>query len=134
MPCIGYFKEKSTDALALNETTSCQSQLNLYQNLRQTYPSIISGCPTNHWLAESINAQRKFEPRYEFVKTNTLIICAQHDLFVYNRAMIMFGQRAPACKMLYARDAYHEILFEKEAIRGAAIKVRSNICYMYVNV
>ena len=74
MHCIGFFKEKATDKLNLNITTSDQQQLNQWLALRLRYPQLISTCVTNDWLLHSIKAQIQFATRYEFVRTNTLIL------------------------------------------------------------
>lgn len=74
MHAIGYFKEKPTDCLPLNMTTSDQTQLDKWQALRLRYPNLITTCVTNDWTVQSVRAQRKFTNRYEFVRTNTLIL------------------------------------------------------------
>jgi lysophospholipase len=72
--CLGYFKEKPTDRMNINVITSDQEQLDKWMDLRMRYPNIIATCVTNDWIYHSIRAQNKFESKYEFVKTNTLIL------------------------------------------------------------
>lgn len=74
MHALGFFKEKPTDKLSLNVFTSDQEQLNNWQDLRMRYPGLITTCVTNDWVLHSIRAQKKFSHRYEFVRTNTLIL------------------------------------------------------------
>lgn len=107
--------------------------LNRWQQLRQRYPEIMSTCITNDWLLQSIRAQKKFSRFYEFIGTNTLIIAADadKDLFVFNRAMQIFVNKAPRVSMFVAPNSYHEVLFENEIIRGAAMKV---ICDFFTQV
>ena len=92
MNAIGYFKEDSRDKLTINITTSDQSQLDNWSKLRLRYPEIMSTCVTNDWVVQSIRAQKRFSRLYEFMGTNTLILCAdpEKDMFVYNRAMAIF--------------------------------------------
>ncbi len=146
MHALGYFKETPEQTLPLNVVTSDQQQLCKWQDLRRKYPSsLITTCVTNDWLIHSVRAQRKFAARYEFVKTNTLIlryesrsvvvlgffnICpfillrsAEKDYLVYNRAMAQFVKKAPASKMFCAPGAYHELLCENETVREAVLKV-----------
>lgn len=123
---LGYFKESPDDLLKLNITTSSQEQLNLWHKLRQFYPSIISCCVTNNWVLQSLKAQNRFESRYKFVFTNTLVILAEKDYFVYNRAVSIFAQRAPACKVLFAPSSFHEVWAEKDSIRGSTLKAISD--------
>lgn len=123
MHSIGFLKEKSTDVLPLHVTTSDPEQLEQLMTLRQQYPNILSNCVTNDWTVHAINAQRKFSVRYEFVKTNTLIIAAERDRFVFNRAMVSFIQQAPSARMFIVPEARHELLHEKEFIRTGVHKV-----------
>lgn len=74
MHCLGYFKEKPTDKLNLNVTTSDQDQLTNWQDLRMRYPALIATCVTNDWILHSIRAQKRFSHRYQFVRTNTLVL------------------------------------------------------------
>eukprot|EP01039_Chlorochromonas_danica_P006524 gene6523-7195_t len=71
---FGFFKEKSTDKINLNVYTSDQKHLDNWMALRLQYPSLMASCVTNDWVVQSIRAQRRLAQRYEFVKTNTLIL------------------------------------------------------------
>ena len=124
MNAIGYFKEDSRDKLIINITTSDQNQLDNWSKLRLKYPEIMSTCVTNDWVVQSIRAQKRFSRLYEFMGTNTLILCADPDkeVFVYNRAMAIFINKSLNSRLFYAPQAHHEILFENEEIRGAVKK------------
>jgi lysophospholipase len=74
MHAIGYFKEKPTDKLPLDMTTTDPVQLEKWRALRMKYPHLITTCVTNDWTVQAIRAQKKFSTRYEFVRTNTLIL------------------------------------------------------------
>lgn len=75
MHAVGFFKEKSTDQLPLYVYTSDAEEQLKWQNLRMSYPnSLIATCVTNDWVLQSIRAQKKLANRYQFVKTNTLIL------------------------------------------------------------
>lgn len=123
MHAIGFFKEKPTDRLSTNVFTSNNEQLNNWMAMRMRFPSLISTCVTNDWVLKSIRAQKKFSSRYKFVKTNTLILSAEHDFFVYNRAMADFAKKAPNSKLLYAPDTYHELLLESPAVQKSCFNV-----------
>jgi len=120
---MGYFKEKNTDKINLNVYTSDPKQNEKWMALRLQYPHIIATCVTNDWVLQSIRAQRRLATRYEFVRTNTLILSAEHDFLVYNRAMAMFVKKAPAARLFSVPGSYHEILFENDMIRHASLKV-----------
>ncbi len=97
----------------------------MIQNIRQRYPHVISGCPTNDWNNCSIQAQKNFESKYWLVKTNTLIIAAEHDLFVYNRAMMVFANEA---KVQYRLNSF---LF---AIMLSCVAFLFDILYMWTSM
>jgi hypothetical protein len=52
-----------------------------------------------------------------------MILSAEHDRFVYNRAMKQFNDVVLTCKMFFCPGAYHEILHESETVRNAAMKM-----------
>jgi alpha-beta hydrolase superfamily lysophospholipase len=122
MHCIGYFNENPDRNMPLNVTTSSQEQLHIWNTIRRENPMVLSTCVTNDWLYHSLRAQRKFETRHPFIHTNTLIVCAEHDYFVYNRAISHFAQHVPNSKVLFAPSSYHEVWAEKDTIRGATLK------------
>jgi len=121
MHALGYFTEEPTDKLPLNLTTSCELQLRDWQRLRAKYPEIMSTCVTNDWVKTSIEAQKTFSRRYNLVATNTLILSAENDHFVHNRAMAMYVEKNKNCQMFCAPDSCHELFFEKEKVRGACL-------------
>lgn len=47
---------------------------------------------------------------------------AEHDYLVHNRGMAQYIKKAPNARMFFIPGAHHEILFEKELIRNAALK------------
>jgi len=123
---VGFFKEKQSDKLHINVVTSDQLQLDKWRALRCRYPQLVSTCVTNDWVLHSIRAQKKFATRYEFVRTNTLVLSAERDLLVYNRALQAFVSKAPASRLLEVPGAYHELLFEAPAIREAVLRAVSD--------
>lgn len=123
---LGFFNESPSEVLPLFTTTSNKDQLNNYKILRQRYPTIISSCVTNDWLIQSLLAQQYFESRYQYVVSNCLIICAENDYFVHNRAITAFSQKAQNCKVFYAPNSYHEIWCENDIIRGSTLKAISD--------
>lgn len=122
MHSMGFFKEAPNNSTFLNVTTSDEEQALILQSLRQRFPETMATCVTNDWVYQTIRAQRKFAHRYEFVRTSTLIVCAEHDYFVYNRAMQEFLKKARSSRLFFCEGAYHDILHEEEYIRGAIRK------------
>lgn len=122
-PTLGFFHERPTDPLHLYVTTSDRTQLNHWEMLRQRCPSIMSTCITNDWVRLSLDAQIEFAKYYSLVRTQCLIMAAEHDVFVSNRALALFAQHAPAARLVFLPGAYHEILFETTHRRAAAEKM-----------
>ena len=119
---LGFFEEKQEEPLKLNITTSDIDQLHNWEILRHRYPYVVASCISVQWLLETIRAQKKFAYRYKLVRTNTLILAAENDRFVHNRAIAMFLKEAPNAQMFFAPGSLHELLQENESIRGACRK------------
>ena len=116
----GFHEENLRENLPLNVTTSDHHKLMQWQHLRRTYPKIARSALTCNWLLEAIKCQKSYSQRYDVLKTNTLIISAEHDKFVWNKAMTMFCKaNINYVKALLAKNAYHDILFEKPEISNA---------------
>ena len=97
-------------------STSDEEELDALRDLRDRYSSSFANYLTNDWVKLCIQAQRQFSRRYKFVKTSTLILCAEHDELAHNRAIVDFSKNAALSKVLIA-DAKHDLLFETPPIR-----------------
>jgi len=51
-----------------------------------------------------------------------MIVTAEHDRFVYNRAALVFARKSPTCKVFMVPNALHELLHETSNISGAVMK------------
>lgn len=122
MAALGMFKEDPFDHITLKLTTD-EEQLNNWEKLRQKYPRIISSCVTNDWLLHSLTAQKNFAAQYAFMKSSCLLFKAHEDIFVYNHAMDMLANTAPAIKSFCVPDSYHELLLEKKVYRESVISM-----------
>jgi lysophospholipase len=116
---LGFFIEDPKERIKTYVRSSDYEQMNIQQQIKETYPETIACCVTNQWILESIVAQKKFARVWDWVRTETLVIAAEHDRFVYTRAMRMFVKEVPYCKLLFAPNAYHELLHENVQTRGA---------------
>lgn len=123
MHSIGFNLERPEDPLKLGVTTTDIDHLHDWQLLRQRYPHIMSTCVTNDWTLHAIRAQKTFHTMFRRVRTNTLVINAENDRFVHNRAIREFVKKAPNAVLLQApAPACHELFFEEPSIRGATLK------------
>lgn len=89
MHALGFFVEQPTDKKSLYVTTSNQGELDKWQAVREKYPRVISDCVTNDWVSHSINAQKKFNYRYEFVRTNTIVV--RYVMFLYGSCVLVMS-------------------------------------------
>lgn len=91
-------------------------------------PQLRVGGPTWHWVREGILAGEHALAGAENDATPTLIIQAEEEHVVDNRMHQRFCERRAAAghpceggKPLVIQGAYHEILFEKDAMRSVAL-------------
>ena len=92
-----------------------------------------------------IRAQNKFSRIYELFRTNTLILQANDDVFVYNRAISLFARKAPSIRFVLLSspflrspslsssiriftvpDSYHDLLHESPEKRNACYRIILN--------
>lgn len=66
--------------------------------LKQRYVRMSASCVTNDWIVHTLRAQKKFAHRYNLVRSPTLIFMAEKDVFVYNRAVKIFGLNCPSSR------------------------------------
>lgn len=121
MHSLGFFKERPMDALPHDVFTSDVDQLKNMELLRQRYPILLSTCITNDWIKHSLEAQQEFTKFYGLIRTNTLVLQAGKDRFVYARAMREFVQKAAFARMFILPKSLHEIIFETVERRTACV-------------
>ena len=97
MHALGFFLEDPNDPIHLELTTD-KEQLGNWERLRRRYPRIISSCVTNDWVLQSLKAQEAFSHQYACMKTKCILFKATEDIFVYNHAMDLFVEQAPAAR------------------------------------
>ncbi len=112
--------------------------LNILTHSRQRYrrnlrfyaddPQLRVGGPTYHWVREGILAGEQVLAGAGAMQTPTLLVQAQDDRVVDNRAQDRYcalraaaGHPCAGKTPLVIEGAYHEILFEKDAMRAKAL-------------
>jgi lysophospholipase len=83
--------------------------------------AIQFGGVTNHWLRESLNAGHRAVRQADRIAVPLLLLQGEQDLVVRPAAQDRFCRRAPLCRKVMIRGAKHEILIERDDIRGQAI-------------
>lgn len=92
-------------------------------------PGIRVGGPTYHWVRESVRAGQSVLNQAAQISTPLLLLQAADDKVVDNRAQDLFCQTMVAAaqpceggKPLIIEGARHELLFEKDRMRAAALE------------
>jgi len=92
-------------------------------------PQLRVGGPTYHWVREGILAAEQALAGAGDDATPTLLIQAEEERVVDNRMHERFCERRAAAghpveggHPLVIKGAYHEILFEKDAMRSVALQ------------
>ncbi len=118
-------------ALAFSVNLLTHSRVRYRRNLSfyADDPALRVGGPTYHWVRESMLAGEQILASAQDMTMPMLILQAEEDRVVDNEVQDLFGQlRAEAGfpleggEPLVIAGAYHEILFERDAMRSQALK------------
>lgn len=117
-------------ALPFSINVLTHSRVRYRRNLRcyADDPQLRVGGPTNHWVREGILAGEKVLAGAAQDTTPMLLLQAEEERVVDNRMHDRFceiraaaGHPCEGGKPLVIKGAYHEILFEKDAMRSVAL-------------
>jgi lysophospholipase len=103
-----------------NFLTSDRENYNRNQQMMLDYPRIQLGSPTCAWVQESLRAIKDIMAGAENLRIPLLILQAESDRVVNNRALERFCHRAGSCELLVIPQDRHEILMEKPKLREIA--------------
>jgi len=120
----GYQVKSFEDNDLTQSTVRFDAMVEVYQN----FPKIQLGSPTNAWLLQALNACELCVKDAANIDVPLLLLQAGSDTIVDNAAQDQFclsTQPDLLIKHVFA-DARHEILFELEHIRSAALSASEN--------
>jgi lysophospholipase len=83
--------------------------------------AIQFGGVTNHWVRESLEAGHRALRQAGRIAVPLLLLQGEQDLVVRLAAHDRFCRRSPRCTKVMIRGAKHEILIERDDLRGQAI-------------
>jgi lysophospholipase len=83
--------------------------------------AIQFGGVTNHWVRESLAAGHRAVRQAGRIAVPLLLLQGERDVVVRLTAHGRFCRRAPRCTKVSIRGAKHEILIERDDLRGQAI-------------
>lgn len=89
--------------------------------LEREAPHLLIGSPTIGWLRAAHGAMNLLQDpeKISQIRTPVLFVSAGADRVVSNRAMAVLASQMRTAKVVTLPDARHEILMERDAIRGA---------------
>lgn len=85
-------------------------------------PDKVVGGPTVNWVLEALNAARDIQEKAHKLDGEILLLQGDEDSIISLSAHDEVCAKAKRCKKIVFKDALHEILHEKDAIRDKAIQ------------
>lgn len=112
-----------------NPLSHSQKRYQKFIDLYNKHPTIQLGGVTFHWLYQALQAEKNIFLDLNKIKTPLCVLQASDDSIVDNKVQDLFcnklHQLSPSLcpeKIINIEGAYHELLFEKDNIRTAAIE------------
>lgn len=120
----------------INVLTHSYPRYRRYLRCYADYPALRLGGPTYHWLRESIDVGQQIIARAGEITTPLMVLMASEDKVVDNRELLAFCENRRKARTgkeeeqlpLIFEGAYHEILFEEDALRAVALNA---ICQFF---
>lgn len=120
----------------INMLTHSYPRYRRYLRCYADYPALRLGGPTYHWLRESIDIGQKIIAQAGEINTPLMVLMASEDKVVDNRELLAFCEKRRKARTgqeeehmpLTFEGAYHEILFEEDALRAVALNA---ICHFF---
>jgi len=94
----------------------------MLQYLRDLYPMIILKAPTNRWFKEAIKTIRKVRREIKKIDTPVLLLQAGKEAVVDIHSQDKLAKDLSHCHKIIIPEAKHDLLMEKDSMRGIAIK------------
>lgn len=114
---LDYHDKAFTD----NPLTTSEVRFRLIQETNQNYPQTQLGGISFHWLHNAIEAIDHIMTAPPLADVSILLITAGNDRVVDNNSHYLFKERNN-CTHIVIEGAEHELLFEKDSLRSAALQ------------
>lgn len=117
-------QDYSDSAFDENELTHSKARYEWFRALYLDHPEVQVGGPTWQWLMQSMEAMEELPRVAPGIKTPVLIMQAEQDQIVKPEPQQDFIKllNHPFSRLQRVKGSYHEILMERDNIRGPAIK------------
>lgn len=84
-------------------------------------PETRVGGPSLQWLKEACKWSAVSVQKANLITVPVLLLQGEKDRVVTHEAQAVFCQRAPYCKGVTIKGAYHELFIEKDTMRQKAM-------------
>lgn len=112
-----YYEEDFQD----NRITHDEIRYNRYLQAYRDHPQAQLGSPSNEWLRESLEQTDSLFENIKNLTTPCLILQAEKEQIVSNKAQNALAAVSPAVTLKIIHEAQHQILLERDAVRGPAM-------------
>jgi lysophospholipase len=93
------------------------------RDLERENQGLIMGASTNQWVLEAIKLGRKtFRKRSRLGRTPILLFQAETEHFSRYKRQNKLCSELPDCEGVLVKEGKHEILMERDSIRGPVMK------------
>ncbi len=102
-----------------NVLTADRERHERFRELQATAPRALIREPTYGWLRAAHDAMADLHKpgRFKNLKTPVLILSAENDRLINSSDHAFFGEAHPLIEVVTIKDALHEIMMEKDAVR-----------------
>lgn len=109
---------------ANNRLTHSQQRYEWFRAMYQQHPEIQLGGPTVQWLKQSLQAMAELPEAAQRIHIPVLLLQATDDRIVSPEPQNVFIELSPhpASQLQRLQGSYHEVLMEKDEIRGDALR------------
>ena len=116
-------KDYADVSFADNELTHSEQRYQWFKAMYQQHPEIQLGGPTVQWLKQSLQAMAELPEAAQRIRIPVLVLQATDDPIVSLEPQTVFIRLAPhpGSQLQRVQGSYHEVLMEKDDIRGPAI-------------
>jgi lysophospholipase len=104
-----------------NDLTRSKVRFDLYHDMLRARPELQLGGASDRWMCEAVAATSLMQTVGIYSRVRTLMFQAGHDEVANPDGQNGYCRDAAACQKVVLKDAYHEILHDRDAIKNDAL-------------
>ncbi len=105
-----------------NDQTQCALRYWWSKDIYVEYPKLKIGGASAHWVLQALKASKQCLQQAESIKTPVLLLQAEQDTIVDNKAQQQFCDQNALLKLHTVEEGYHELLLEMDTIRESTLQ------------